>query len=190
MKKYGENATYSLLYKDLYPQDVKNLEGTLQGLDAGSISRDQAITAIAQASGVSWETAAGRYDTAIQTQAIVVALAGMKGISSIESQEKNVSREVKPSFSSTKSSSETYFRVEGGGSGTQTSQNRINVNSDGSVTINSGCSGQLCVSANGPNHAAYYLTNRRQDGSVVVFEVDAKLHKRYGCASKTDSRST
>lgn len=76
------------------------------------------------------------------------------------------------------SSSETYFRVEGGGSGTQTSQNRINVNSDGSVTINSGCSGQLCVSTNGPNHAAYYLTNKRQDGSVVVFEVDAVLHKQ------------
>lgn len=80
--------------------------------------------------------------------------------------------------SSTKPSSETYFRVEGGGSGTQTSQNRINVNSDGSVTINSGCSGQLCVSTNGSNHAAYYLTNRRQDGTVVVFEVDAKLHKQ------------
>ncbi|WP_380184002.1 hypothetical protein, partial [Kalamiella sp. sgz302252] len=80
--------------------------------------------------------------------------------------------------SSSKSSSETYFRVEGGGSGTQTSQNRITVNPNGSVTINSGCSGQLCVSTNGPNHAAYYLTNRRQDGTVVVFEVDAKLHKQ------------
>jgi len=75
-------------------------------------------------------------------------------------------------------SSETYFRVEGGGNGTQTSQNRINVNSNGTVTINSGCSGQLCVSTNGSNHAAYYLTNRRQDGSVVVFEVDAALHKQ------------
>lgn len=75
-------------------------------------------------------------------------------------------------------SSETYFRVEGGGNGTQTSQNRINVNSDGSVTINSGCSGQLCVSTNGPNHAAYYLTNRKQGGSVVVFEFDAALYKQ------------
>ena len=74
--------------------------------------------------------------------------------------------------------SETYFRVEGGRSGTQTSQNRISVNSDGSATINSGCSGQLCVSTNGANHAAYFLTNRRQDGSVVVFEVDAALHKQ------------
>ncbi|WLH14025.1 hemagglutinin repeat-containing protein [Pseudomonas hefeiensis] len=72
---------------------------------------------------------------------------------------------------------ETYFRVEGGGSGKKTSQNRISVNEDGSVTIDSGCSGQLCVSTNGPNHASYYLANRRADGDVVVFEVDAALHK-------------
>jgi len=72
---------------------------------------------------------------------------------------------------------ETYFRVEGGGSGKKTSQNRISVNEDGSVTINSGCSGQLCVSTNGPNHANYYLANKRADGNVVVFEVDAALHK-------------
>ncbi len=83
LKKYGENATYSLLYKDIYPQDVKNLEGVLQGLDAGSISRDQAITAIAQASGVSWETAAGRYDTAMQTQELAAALAGAYGLKSV-----------------------------------------------------------------------------------------------------------
>ncbi|EPK8019646.1 hypothetical protein KKI84_000724 [Providencia rettgeri] len=84
---------------------------------------------------------------------------------------------VKPEVTPPKNS-ETYFRIEGGGSGTKTSQNRINVNADGSVTINSGCSGQLCVSTNGPNHASYYLTNRRPDGSVVVFEVDASLHKQ------------
>ncbi|HDU8611201.1 TPA: hypothetical protein RG697_002830 [Morganella morganii] len=67
---------------------------------------------------------------------------------------------VKPDVMTPKNS-ETYFRVEDGGS----------------VTINSGCSGQLCVSTNGPNHASYYLTNKRSDGSVVVFEVDANLHK-------------
>uniref|UniRef100_UPI001378701B VENN motif pre-toxin domain-containing protein n=1 Tax=Pantoea sp. IMH TaxID=1267600 RepID=UPI001378701B len=179
LKKYGENVSYSLIYKDLYPQDAANLENVLKGVDAGSISRDQAITAIAASTHRDWNDVAKDYDSAMQTQAIAVALAGMKGFSSVESQGKNVSREVKSSTSSsTKPSSETYFRVEGGGSGTQTSQNRINVNSDGSVTINSGCSGQLCVSTNGPNHAAYYLTNRRQDGTVVVFEVDAKLHKQ------------
>jgi len=71
---------------------------------------------------------------------------------------------------------ETYFCVEG--SGIRTSQNRISVNAYGSVTINSGCSWQLCVSTNGPNHASYYLTNKRADGSVVVFEVDAALHEQ------------
>ncbi|WP_267436752.1 VENN motif pre-toxin domain-containing protein [Erwinia psidii] len=83
LDKYGENVTYSLLYKDLYPQDAKNLESVLQGLDAGSISRDQAITAIAQASGVSWETAADRYDTAMQAQALTAALAGAAGLKGV-----------------------------------------------------------------------------------------------------------
>lgn len=71
------------MYKDLYPQDANNLESVLQGLDAGSISRDLAITAIAQASGVSWETAAGRYDTAMQAQALTVALAGSAGLKGV-----------------------------------------------------------------------------------------------------------
>ncbi|WP_235582625.1 DUF637 domain-containing protein, partial [Pseudomonas aeruginosa] len=73
---------------------------------------------------------------------------------------------------------ETYFRVEGGGSGAATSQNRITVNTDGSIKINPGCSGQLCVSVGSADHASYFLTNKRPDGSVVVFEVDAGLHKQ------------
>jgi len=80
LAEYGERVTPGLIYKDLYPQDAKNLESVLQGLDTGSIGRDQAITAIAQASGVSWEKAASRYDTAMQTQAIVGALAGAYGL--------------------------------------------------------------------------------------------------------------
>ncbi|WP_432783658.1 hemagglutinin repeat-containing protein [Pseudomonas corrugata] len=76
-------------------------------------------------------------------------------------------------------SSETvpYFRVEGGGSGTQTSQYRISANDDGTISINPGCTGQLCVSVGNADHSIYYLTNRRPDGSVVVFDVDAALHK-------------
>ncbi|TCV90963.1 TNT domain-containing protein [Biostraticola tofi] len=83
LKKYGENITYSLLYKDLYPQDARNLESVLQGLDKGNIGRDQAIAAIAQASGVSLETAASRYDTAMQTQALTAALAGAVGLKGV-----------------------------------------------------------------------------------------------------------
>nr|WP_232924766.1 hemagglutinin repeat-containing protein [Pseudomonas cichorii] len=71
----------------------------------------------------------------------------------------------------------TYFRVEGGGSGTKTSQNRITANEDGTITINPGCTGQICVSVGNADHATYYLTNKRPDGSVVVFDIDAGLHK-------------
>ena len=80
LDKYGDNVTYSLIYKDLYPRDAANLENVLKGLDAGSISRDQAITAIAKQSGQSWDKVAEQYDSAMQAQAIAVALAGMKGI--------------------------------------------------------------------------------------------------------------
>ena len=72
---------------------------------------------------------------------------------------------------------ETYFRVEGGGSGNKTSQHRITVNQDGSIKINSGCHGQLCVSTKGADHAKYYLSEKRPGGKVVVFEVDASLHE-------------
>ncbi|WP_442897147.1 DUF6862 domain-containing protein [Erwinia sp. CGal63] len=44
LKKYGEDVSYSLIYKDLCPQEAVDLENILQGVDAGSISREQAIT--------------------------------------------------------------------------------------------------------------------------------------------------
>ncbi|MEQ9872782.1 hemagglutinin repeat-containing protein [Pectobacterium brasiliense] len=170
LNSYGESAaSYRLIFKDLYPEDAANASAILNGLDTGSITRDAAITAIAKATGKGWDEVASQYDSVMTAHAITVALAGVYGIKSPSAAKSsdNVSKQ-----------SETYFRVEGGGSGTQTSQNRINVNTDGSVSINSGCSGQLCVSTNGANHAAYYLTNKRQDGSVVVFEVDVALHKQ------------
>ncbi|WP_454669942.1 two-partner secretion domain-containing protein [Achromobacter kerstersii] len=77
-----------------------------------------------------------------------------------------------------KPKSEIYFRVEGGGAGSATSQNRITVNADGTISIKPGCSGQLCVSVGGADHAVYYLNNKRPDGTVIVFEVDADLHKK------------
>lgn len=81
LKKYGENVSYSLIYKDLYPHEAANLEKILQGMDAGSISRDQAITAIAASTHRDWDDVAKDYDSAMQTQAIAVALAGIKGFS-------------------------------------------------------------------------------------------------------------
>jgi len=71
---------------------------------------------------------------------------------------------------------ETYFRVEGGGSNSKTSQNRVTANSDGTISINSGCAGQLCVSTNGSDHATYFLTEKRTGGNVVVFELNKGLH--------------
>lgn len=82
-------------------------------------------------------------------------------------------------------STETCFRVEGGGAGTATSQSRITVNPD---RINAGCSGQLCVSVGNADHPAYFLSNKRPDGSVVVLEVDAKLHQKI-MASAVPQRS-
>ena len=79
LKKYGEKVTYSLIYKDLYPQDAASLEGILQGLDAGSISRDKAISAIAAKTHRNWNDVAKDYDRVMQTQAIAAALAGVKG---------------------------------------------------------------------------------------------------------------
>lgn len=55
------------------------------------------------------------------------------------------------------------------GIGNKTSQNRIWVNNDGTITINPGCEGQLCVSTKGPEHAKYYLSEKRPGGKVVVF---------------------
>ncbi|MEL7936723.1 MULTISPECIES: hypothetical protein [Pseudomonas] len=80
--------------------------------------------------------------------------------------------------SSGRPKTEKYFRVEGGGSGVASSQNRITVNADGSIRINPGCSGQLCVSVGNSDHATYFLSNKRPDGTVVVFEVDAELHNQ------------
>ncbi|BFQ93391.1 hemagglutinin repeat-containing protein [Gallibacterium anatis] len=72
----------------------------------------------------------------------------------------------------------TYFRVEGGGTGNKTSQNRISINKDGTISINSGCSGQICISTKSPNHALYFLSERRKNGSVIVFEIDNTLHEQ------------
>ncbi|MCA5919645.1 VENN motif pre-toxin domain-containing protein, partial [Pectobacterium brasiliense] len=83
LKKYGANATYSLLYKDLYPQDAKNVESILHGLDAGSITRDAAITAIAKANNKGWDEVASQYDRAMQLQAVTATLAGFYGTNSV-----------------------------------------------------------------------------------------------------------
>ncbi|POE05618.1 hypothetical protein BV921_23070, partial [Pectobacterium odoriferum] len=80
LNSYGDNVGYSLIYKDLYPQDAANASAILSGLDAGSITRDAAITAIAKETGKSWGEVASQYDTAMQLQAVTATLAGFYGI--------------------------------------------------------------------------------------------------------------
>ncbi len=81
LNSYGESAaSYRLIYKDLYPQDAANASAILKGLDEGSITRDAAITAIAKSTGKGWDEVASQYDTAMQLQAIAIALVGMKGM--------------------------------------------------------------------------------------------------------------
>lgn len=84
-----------------------------------------------------------------------------------------------------------YFRVQGrqGARPGQVSQERLSVNADGTVSINPECSGQLCVSVEGPDHAAYYLSNNRPDGTVVVFEVDRATHNRIMEAAVDQNRA-
>ena len=71
-----------------------------------------------------------------------------------------------------------YFRVQGGGNGTATSRNALMVNADGTVSITPACSGAICVSAGSADHAIYYITNKRSDGSVVVFGIDRTTHNQ------------
>ncbi|WP_326489299.1 hemagglutinin repeat-containing protein [Pectobacterium versatile] len=78
---YGESAaSYRLIFKDLYPQDAANVSDILYGLDAGSITRDAAITAIAEKNNKDWNEVASEYDRAMQLHGLVSALAGFYGI--------------------------------------------------------------------------------------------------------------
>ncbi|MCP1443229.1 filamentous hemagglutinin [Pseudomonas sp. GGS8] len=79
LNEYGKNVTYNLLYKDLYPNDAKNVETVLLGLDHESVTRDAAITAMAKESKLSWDEQASRYDTAMTLQALTATIAGYSG---------------------------------------------------------------------------------------------------------------
>ncbi|SHG12251.1 hemagglutinin repeat-containing protein [Pectobacterium carotovorum] len=81
LNSYGESAaSYRLIFKDLYPQDAANVSDILYGLDAGSITRDAAITAIAEKNNKDWTEVASEYDRAMQLHGLVSALAGFYGI--------------------------------------------------------------------------------------------------------------
>ncbi|QGU89031.1 two-partner secretion domain-containing protein [Erwinia sorbitola] len=75
LDSYGKSVSVRLLYSELYPQDAANASAIMSGVDAGSVTRDRAITAIARDSGKSWDEIADRYDTVMQLHAITVSLA-------------------------------------------------------------------------------------------------------------------
>ncbi|UCZ73546.1 glycohydrolase toxin TNT-related protein [Dickeya zeae] len=83
LNSYGESAaSYRLIFKDLYPEDAANANAILKGLDEGSITRDAAITAIAEANKKDWNAVAAQYDRVMQLHGMVSTLAGVYGIKS------------------------------------------------------------------------------------------------------------
>ncbi|MHA6129916.1 hemagglutinin repeat-containing protein [Pseudomonas fluorescens group sp. PF-1] len=93
--EYGDSVSYSLLYKDIYPEDSANVEAVLQGLDSESITRDAAITAIVKESGLSRDEIESRYDLVMSLQAATAALAGLYGIRSLSAAAPSTSKGAK-----------------------------------------------------------------------------------------------
>jgi hypothetical protein len=65
----------------------------------------------------------------------------------------------------------TYRRVQGGGSGNKTSQQRIKVNDDGTISIAKKDSDLNISIDEAGDHAQYFLRERRVGGQIVEFEV-------------------
>ncbi|WP_435929263.1 EndoU domain-containing protein [Dryocola sp. BD613] len=75
---YDGSASYNLKYKDIFPEDYANASAIMQGLDAGSITRDAAIVGIAEKTGKPWLEVAKTYDDVMQLHAIASIIAGSK----------------------------------------------------------------------------------------------------------------
>jgi len=78
LDSYGGAATYNLSYKDIFPKDYANAAAIMEGLDAGNITRDAAISGIAQSTGKPWAEVEKAYDDAMQLHGIVSIIAGYK----------------------------------------------------------------------------------------------------------------
>lgn len=63
----------------------------------------------------------------------------------------------------------TYRRVQGG-NGTKSSQQRINIDSDGNVTIDNKTA-DLNISIDNGEHSQYYVENKRPGADIYEFEV-------------------
>ncbi|WP_158699965.1 hemagglutinin repeat-containing protein [Cronobacter dublinensis] len=92
LNTYGASVTYSLIFKDLYPQDAANASAILKGLDDESITRDAAISAIAKKNNTSWDQVAAQYDKVMQIHGFVSTLAGFYGANWIGEAESQVAK--------------------------------------------------------------------------------------------------
>ncbi|MBO1628474.1 pre-toxin TG domain-containing protein [Bacillus sp. SY8(2021)] len=89
--------------------------------------------------------------------------------------EKNVGKESdRANKIDTTDESVTYYRVQGGGSGNKTSQYRVKVNEDGSISIPNK-NADLNISAYDLEHAIYYRDVARPGGEIVEFKVPKEL---------------
>ncbi|CAI1766811.1 Filamentous hemagglutinin [Serratia quinivorans] len=79
LDSYSDSAAgYRLQFKDIFPADYANAQSIMDGLDAGSITRDSAIKGIVESTGKPWAVVEKDYDTAMQLHGIASALAGAK----------------------------------------------------------------------------------------------------------------
>ncbi|MGO2156367.1 MAG: hemagglutinin repeat-containing protein [Serratia proteamaculans] len=79
LDSYSDSAAgYRLQFKDIFSADYANAQSIMDGLDAGSITRDSAIKGIVESTGKPWAVVEKDYDTAMQLHGIASALAGAK----------------------------------------------------------------------------------------------------------------
>ncbi|HCV65642.1 MAG TPA: hypothetical protein DGZ94_10335 [Serratia sp.] len=79
LDSYSDSAAgYRLQFKDIFPADYANAQSIMDGLDAGSITRDSAIKGIVESTGKPWAVVEKDYDTAMQLHGIASAIAGAK----------------------------------------------------------------------------------------------------------------
>ncbi|MDY6215284.1 VENN motif pre-toxin domain-containing protein, partial [Actinobacillus porcinus] len=165
-------------YTAIFTRDYSRVNEALLGKDELTRQKEELALDLAKSGKMSKEEAYRTIDNSMTLSDTLMAVGGIKTVSSEKFMAFLTGKYKLPVMGKITDykTTETYFRVEGGGLANKTSQNRITVNQDGSISINSGCQGQLCVSVGSPNHAMYYLTERRQNGNVVVFEIDKALH--------------
>ncbi|KGL46537.1 hypothetical protein BMT55_14720 [Listeria newyorkensis] len=68
----------------------------------------------------------------------------------------------------------SYYRVQGGGEGTKTSQYRIQLNDDGTIRIPNH-DADLNLSAYDKEHAIYFRDTKRPGGEIIEFKVPKEL---------------